>query len=351
MIPSKVSGIGTEMITQSQNFDLNFSQRWNDAAPQTNNATIPDIATMVNIATKNWTYYFGEFNDNSFANFNLVLFEGWAHCLHFQIELYDDDTGTVDTFGTWSENWVQPTESQNITIAYDYNVGVGNNANITYNFEVLAGPELMTASDLLDAYKLYLYSDVETIYDDPATYVFGRVIEGNDTTYGENRTCLQYLFYFPYEYSGTDVFIHYWDWEMVLIFLDLTDDGSYLPYRLVWDNGYYFSSSQDWIDGQDYRIYENDAPSGTWETTYEFTDVLKPLLGDSRTMTFKTENLSQIWTSDMEKWGFFKWGLPTFQATIDTSYHQFDLGDATGTDPMDMKHDYNIYPFTTNIIK
>ena len=53
----------------------------------------------------------------------------------------------------------------------------------------------------------------------------------------------------------------------------------------------------------------------------------------------------------IEDWGIFEWGVPTFQATIETSYHQFDLGDAFGTDPLDMNRSYVITPLTDLLLR
>jgi len=269
--------------------------------------------------TEAWEYDLGEFNDDEYNDtMNLPMFAGWTAALDVFIELYDDDSGSVDSFGTWDE-WGLATPGD-VFIDYDVNDGIGNNA--TARFTLTVSPEQnMTAQDLLDAYKPYLYSDVETSYDDPAEFIVGRVVEGYDAQFNETRTCLQYLYYFPYEYTGTNVFVHYWDFEMILIYLDLNGTGSIYPYRLVWDNGFYFSSSQDWIDGQDYRIYESGAEYLEDTVSVSFSEHLRPLLGESRDMSVKVDDLDPIWSADLEKWGIFEWGLPTFQATIETSYH------------------------------
>ena len=289
-------------------------------------------------------YNLGEFNDGEESNFAVTLFDNWSYDLMFQLELYDDDAGSVDSFGIWED---QLDQSNNSVIIINY----GSDAVVNYTLEVLEGPQITTASDLLDAYKPYLFSDVETIYDDPADYVFGRVIEGYDEVKGYNTSCLQYLYYFPYEYSGTNEFVHYWDWEMVLIFIDYSVGR--FPYRLVWDNGYYFGapSGYDWIDGQEYRIFDDYLPEGVYNEEVEFSEALKPLLGAQQELEITIMPISTVFDLTYEKWGLFEWGMPTFQGTIETSYHQFDLGDAGGTDPLDMNRDYDILEFTDDIIR
>jgi hypothetical protein len=295
--------------------------------------------------TEDWRFDLGQFDDNDHGPINCLLFDGWAYDLSFQIELFDDDAGICDSFGTWEQYYYDYTHAGTININYN------DDAVVQFVLEIIEGPTLATAGDILDAYKPYLYSDVETVYDDPAEYVFGRIIEGYDSRIGRTAQCLQYLFYFPYEFSGTDVFIHNWDWEMILIYLDFST--SRFPYRLVWDNGFYFSSGSgyDWIDGQDYRIYEQGATPGSYSMEVEFNQYLWPLLGQKRTMQYAVYDLASVYTLDFEKWGFFEWGMPTFQATIETSYHQFDLGDAGGTDPMDMNRNYAILPMSDSIIR
>ena len=298
--------------------------------------------------TYNWLFDLGEYNDGQDDWINETLFEGWAIDLSFMIELYDDDTGLVDS----------------VEIYEDYNIGISSAGIISYDYpdakieltlEILSGPRNATAEEILDAYKPYLYSDVETVFDDPAEAIYGRVIEGYDDRWSENTTCLQYMYYFPYEYTGTDDFVHFWDYEMILIFVDFA--YSSFPYRLVWDNGYYFGSSEgtDWINGQDYRVYEDGALlagiEGSYSEEIEFNKYLWPLLGEKRDLPFKIEDLGEQINSDMENWGIFEYGIPTFQATIDTSYHQFDLGDAIGTDPMDMNRDYPIWQMNDTIIR
>ncbi|GAB4310145.1 MAG: hypothetical protein Kow0069_10100 [Promethearchaeota archaeon] len=295
--------------------------------------------------TTDWVFDLGQWNDNDYGPINCMLFDGWAYDLYFWIELYDDDVGLVDTFGTWKStlNW---TDVGTIYVTYS-----NGDAVVKFTLEVLEGPYLTSAADLLDAYKPYLFSDVETIHDAPADSVYGRVIEGYDSVLGYNATCLQYLYHFPYEYTGSNHFVHYWDWEMVLIFIDYSQ--SRYPYRLVWDNGFYFAgpSGYDWIDGQEYRIFDENLPEGEFNVPVEFSEQLWPLLGRNRTMKVTVTHISSAWDPGVEKWGWFEWGMPTFQATIDTSYHQFDLGDAGGTDPMDMNRNYPVLELTDEVIK
>ena len=303
--------------------------------------------------TYDWTFDLGLYNDGDHGWINETLYEGWAIDLSFMIELYDDDSGSVDSYGVYEYNNMDILSEG--VISHDYPDSGSPDAKVDFTMEVLSGPRNATADEILDAYKPYLFSDVETVYDDPAEAIYGRVIEGYDDRWSDNTTCLQYLYYFPYEYTGTDDFVHYWDYEMILIFVDFSH--SRLPYRLVWDNGYYFGSSEgtDWIDGQDYRIYEEGANAGGINGTYteeiEFNKFLWPLLGDNRELTFKIEDLGEQINPDKENWGIFDYGVPTFQATIDTSYHQFDLGDAIGTDPMDMNRDYPIWQMNDSIIR
>ncbi|MHA1734324.1 MAG: hypothetical protein ACTSU5_20485, partial [Promethearchaeota archaeon] len=295
--------------------------------------------------TTDWTFDLGAWNDDEQGAISCSLYDGWAYDLFFWIELYDDDSGVVDSFGTWKDtlNWTQAG-----AILVDY----GGDANVTFTLSLVGVPASTTATDILDAYKPYLFSDVETTYDDPAEAVYGRVIEGYDAYLGYNASCLQYLYFFPYEYTGSDHFVHFWDWEMILIFIDYSQ-GSRYPYRLAWDNGFYFAgpSGYDWIDGQEYKIFDDNIGSGTYQGSVEFSEQLWPVLGRNRTLKVDVVPISNVWDTGVENWGWFEWGMPTFQATIDTSYHQFDLGDASGTDPMDMDRDYPIFPFNDSTIR
>jgi hypothetical protein len=350
-------GLEEDIVTLTDTFDLQFQKEWHDPVPKSQSTAIPDVnAVVANVPsfiqpnysvyvgdeipttnyftkywytftvtylsvidahdggsagelflrghvnklidndmsyTSNWTFDLGIWNDGQAAPLNIVLFNGWAYDLWLDIQLYDQDFLSIDSFGIWSRTL----NHENVSTI---NVNFNGDAIVQFQLEIIGDPGVTSAADLLDAYKPYLYSDVETIYDDPAEFVFGRVIEGYDDVLEYNATCLQYLYYFPYEYTGTGNFVHYWDWEMILIFIDFSA-GRY-PYRLVWDNGFYFEgpSGYDWIDGQDYKIFDDLLPTGTYLEEITFTEALWPLLGKTRNLPIKIAPLSAVWDSGIE---------------------------------------------------
>jgi len=278
--------------TLTQDFTLSFTKAWNEGTTNEHDVTVPDVASVVaNITsyidpayttyvgaqvpaktldkyqyrlsatyiwvydnhdtftdgdlhlrgevnqlvddemdnTKQWDYSIGTWGDYAENFLAVTLYTGWAAYISGLIQLYDsDDLGMVDSFGTWQfDFWNQ-------TRAGDWLVDYGGDATVEYRVEILAGPQAMTAAELLDAYKPYLWEDMETSHHDPPELVTGRVIEGQDTSYGKATSCLQYIYAYADEYTGTDVFVHYWDWEMVIIFVDLNAGGSVYPYRVVW---------------------------------------------------------------------------------------------------------------------
>ncbi len=408
-MPASRAALGNN-TTLSQDFTLNFNKAWNDGTINENDVTVPDVASVVdNITsyvdtgytayvgtqvptktlnrywyvvnathvyiydnhdtstdgdiylrgeinqlvddqmsnTKAWDYYLGQFPDYTHSPLMITLYAGWAAYIAGRIELYDDDGGIVDSYGIWEFWWNQTKAGFYYNITYG-----GGDAIVTYSVQISAGPVAMNAAALLDAYKLYLWEDMETSYHDPPAMVCGRVIEGYDAYKGKNTSCLQYIYAYANEYSGTDVFVHYWDWEMVLIFVDLSAGSSVNPYRLVWDNGWYFGSEggTDWMDGQRYYIYEENAVPGSYYMDVEFSSELWPLLGKSRQMTYEVYEISDLFDTGIENWGIFEWGLPSFQATIETSYHQFDIGDSNGLGSTPFLRGYSVQQLNNTIL-
>ncbi len=92
--------------------------------------------------TEQWRYDLGGFNDDDNRAINCLLYEGWATSLSFWIELYDDDSGIADTFGTYIEYAWLPTSGI-------YTVNYSGDAYLQLQVEILS-TKIASAQDMLD---------------------------------------------------------------------------------------------------------------------------------------------------------------------------------------------------------
>ena len=282
----------------------------------------------------------GAYNDGDEGPLDLLLYNGTAIFIHLFFELYDDDPIGIDLIST-----------RNSYLDHTYSIFHVNDTDGSLEFTLTKTLiRAANAQDYLDAYKPRLYLDDEDGNIPPST-VYGRVLSGFDPSHAGNGVSLQYIFYWDIERTGTGNIIHYWDFEEVLIYIDWTE--SYYPYRYVFDNGFYFNSEEDWRDGQDYKIFDGDSTNlGKFYKNITFTTELQPLLGESRTMEYEIKNVSEVYDSGYENFTIGNMGLPTAQLTVETSYHSFDLGDASVlVGGEEYGQNYTVNYMTDNIIK
>lgn len=282
-------------------------------------------------------YDLGQFNDYESAEYNAELYSGSAIGLHLFFQLYDDDAGIADNilvFDAYMDGY---------TDCYVENADARVEFTVTKTYLGQAN-----ATDYINAYKPYLYLDDED-GNVPPDMAFARAIEGYDPLYGSDTLCLQYIFYWDQERTGTGTLIHYWDFEEVLIYVDPTTSRT--PHRYVFDEGFYFETGEDWRNGQEYAIYDaNRTNLGAYYRDVNFTEELQPFLGTSRTMDYTWKSVDEVYDGGIENWCMGASGTPTIQLTVETSYHAFDKGDpASGGE--EQGQDYGVQYLNDTVIR
>ncbi len=257
-------------------------------------------------------------NDGETAFVDFLIFNSTSTNLEVKIEVFDDDGVADDSLGS-------------IFLQYDSPMNVTNSLNtdtadakVYFNIIAIANNRPLTAGELLNGMKPLLNIDDEVGNDLPDN-VFGRVLEGDDN--GTDALVLQYLFYWPNERNLLGVTLHNYDFELVLIYLNISDGLS--PYRLVFNNYFYTDDSDP---SEDILILEKGAVEETIEYNTEITTDLNMLIGTSTNQTVRYKPLSAV-----ENWQYATLqytnaskmsmaGYTTFELTVETNYHNFDIG-------------------------
>ncbi|MCE7735479.1 MAG: hypothetical protein GPJ54_11415 [Candidatus Heimdallarchaeota archaeon] len=263
-------------------------------------------------------------NDGESATISELLFSGTSAGILIIYEVRESDAELDDSLGFIYQNIKNP-----VAGSFEYYTDIGD-AAITFQIDVTPLTTAITAQDLLDGYKPYLFVDDETGSTEMPDGVHGRVIGGNDA--GIDALVLQYFYYWNEEYSpdgGTFTFkLHDNDFEGLMIFLDKTDIST--PYRIVF-NGYQYTELPG-FPSENLVIFEAGATEEKLQFSNIIGDDLSLLLGATANQSANYYPLSA-----MENWGYdllfskdvrigSSLGLATFELTVDTSYHTFDLG-------------------------
>lgn len=263
-------------------------------------------------------------NDGESAEISELLFSGTSTAILINYEVRESDTDLDDSLGFIYQHITNPTNG-----SFEYYTDLGD-AAITFRIDVITLPTAITAQNLLDGYKPYLFVDDETDSTEMPDSVFGRVIGGEDA--GTDALVLQYFYYWNAEYSpdgGAYTFkLHDNDFECLMIFLDKSDIST--PYRVVF-NGYQYTNLPG-FPNENIVIFEEGATEEEVFFTNNINDDLSVFLGAS---TNQSANYYPM--SALENWEYDLFsskdvrigsslGLATFELTVDTSYHTFDLG-------------------------
>ncbi|GAH64760.1 unnamed protein product, partial [marine sediment metagenome] len=142
----------------------------------------------------------------------------------------------------------------------------------------------------------------------------------------------------------SDQLIHYYDYELIQVYLNFSYTGNPSPYRFVFDNhDEYTNSSTEWRDSMEYAIYEwNVAETGIQSKTVQNSQQLQPLLGNEYIAHYEYKNL----TSYSDHYCGCYGGVQSLLLTIETYNHQFAIGRTGG----DFLGQYNITPYTDTAI-
>ncbi|MFX0065451.1 MAG: hypothetical protein ACFFC7_25040, partial [Candidatus Hermodarchaeota archaeon] len=285
---------------------------------------------------------------------SLVLFDDWildSESIKVEVEVWEADIVDSDTMGNLT--LIKPSMPNVYTINTDT-----NEANVTLNMEVLDSKYGVTADELLEGSKPYIWMAPEVTETSPDD-VYARVLKGDDPYLGQEALCLQYFLYwekeyFPFNLSfiGDEGALHKYDYEVFLLFFDPQDFlfpdpiTGIQPFRAVYDIGGYLS-----LEGWYYRkltIWEKDASAKDY-TNHEVSinPIVAPLLGGSTSMDFNVRPLSEL------KLHRGRIGTNTITITVETASHTFSNNDPPLALPYryELGFNYNVDEFTDSIIR
>ncbi len=272
----------------------------------------------------------------------ITLFEGWTVLSCMLIEVIDDDIASGDdTLGGIYWNFMDP------YFLEGYWEISTSDVIIALNISILDSNGVFTACNLTELFQPFLFDNDDTIHTADPDGLFARVIHGYDPAIGTNAFCIQYLYFWQEVWLDgfwSDQLIHYYDYEMVQIYLNFSYTGGPIAYRFVFDNhDEYTNSSTEWRDSMEYAIYEWDIEeTGILTKTVQNSQELQPLLGQQFEAQYEFKNLSAYTEHFCGCYG----GVASLLLTIETYNHQFAIGRTGG----DILGQYYIAPYNDTII-
>ncbi|OLS27444.1 MAG: hypothetical protein HeimC2_11070, partial [Candidatus Heimdallarchaeota archaeon LC_2] len=230
-----------------------------------------------------------QWNNNDNFTINLLLLETKARMINITLEVRDSDPGSPDDpLGKVSYSQLNP-----INETLDLLTDIGD-ARIYFNITALEVGNTITAGELLDGYKPFLYIDDETDATEMPDSVVGRVISGNDG--GTSALVLQYYFYWATENSpdgGLYTFeLHQNDFEVLLIYLDTANLDQ--PYRVVFNNWQYSNLGE--FPAENTLILEKNAATSSQTYVNDISDDLQVLLGATTETSANTIGYDSVHT-------------------------------------------------------
>lgn len=308
----------------------------------------------IGLPDEDWGNYQGHFyetarysideNDNQWFNFTepITLFEGWTILSCMLIEVIDDDLASGDdTLGGIYWNFIDPYYLEGY---WEFST---MDVDIALKVSVLDSNNTFRAHELIELFQPFLFDNDDTDHTADPDGLFARVIHGYDPAIGRNAFCLQYLYFWQEVWLDgfwTDQLIHYYDYELVQIYLNFSYTGGPIAYRFVFDNhDEYTNSSTEWRNSMEYAIYEWDVEeSGILSKTVQNSPELQPLLGQQYNAHYEYKNLSAYTEHFCGCYG----GVASLLLTIETYNHQFAIGRTGG----DILGQYYIDPYDDTII-
>ena len=283
-------------------------------------------------------------NLNDWYNFSspITLFEGWTVLNCMLLEVFDMDVPTADdSLGGFYWVYKDPNEQEG------YMEISATDVDIALKITVLDTNTTFSAKNLTELFQPFLIDNDDTSHTADPDGLFARVIHGYDPSIDRNSLCIQYLYYWQEVWLDgfwSDQLIHYYDYELIQIYLNFSYTGGPLAYRFVFDNhDEYTNSSTEWRDSMEYAIYEWDVDeTGLQSITVQNSIELQPLLGENHIANYEYKNLTGYTDSFCGCYG----GVPSLMLTIETYNHQFAIGNTGG----DILGQYSINPFNDTII-
>ncbi|MFX1490486.1 MAG: hypothetical protein ACFFBI_15150, partial [Promethearchaeota archaeon] len=235
-----------------------------------------------------------ESNDNLWYNFStpITLFEGWTVLSSLLLEIFDYDFASADdSLGGFYWNFQEPAFLEGY-----WEISVMD-VDIALTVSLLDTNNAFTAKDLTELFQPFLFDNDDTDHTAGPNNLFGRVIQGYDPSIGRNSFCIQYLYFWNEVWLDgfwSDQLIHYYDYELVQVYLNFSYTGGPIAYRFVFDNhDEYTNSSTEWRDSMEYAIYEwGVAETGIQSKTVKNSEQLQPLLGQEYTAHYEYKNLT-----------------------------------------------------------
>jgi len=285
-----------------------------------------------------------ESDDSVWFNFTtpITLFEGWTVLNSLLLEVFDYDFASADdSLGGFYWNFQEP------SFLEGYREISVTDVDIALTVSLLGSNSTFTAKNLTELFQPFLFDNDDTDHTAGPNNLFGRVIHGYDPSIGRNSFCIQYLYFWDEVWLDgfwSDQLIHYYDYELVQVYLNFSYTGGPMPYRFVFDNhDEYTNSSTEWRDSMEYAIYEWDiAETGILSKTIQNSQQLQPLLGQEYVAHYEYKNL----TSYTEYFSGCYGGVISLLLTIETYNHQFAIGRTGG----DFLGQYYIAPYNDIII-
>ncbi|MHA1680566.1 MAG: hypothetical protein ACTSUE_06120 [Promethearchaeota archaeon] len=284
--------------------------------------------------------FFGNYNGGGATysiSYTITMF-GWNDS-YVGLHLYDDDSGIKDHIGTifiavnTNLYTYQGNGSYTRNVILDFNSDVSISCSISlYEYGAL------TASDIANIYLPYMYSDIDISVPDPRfEEVHARLLKGHEPYIGKEVFCIQAVFYWSIERTFSGGVLHYNDFEVMAIYID--PSVSWLPFRIAFDNGFYFNGSGDgdniWWKCHDYTLYDDLGYTGRSENTYncdfDISPIVGPFLGEDVQFDCNVKSYDDAFydtsspvCSDNAVVGNAGMIIPI--VTLETFYHTFDSG-------------------------
>jgi len=267
-----------------------------------------------------------QLNANENINVSVQLMNSLAFNYHISIEVRESDLDTDDSFGFIN---FAPNNIDNTSLVLETDTG---EATLTFEITTIYKTNNVTAKQILDGNRPYMYVDDETSNTELPDDLVGRIVIGDDN--GVNAMVLQYFFYWNGEYSpdggNFSYYLHQNDFEAFYVYYDLDDFDE--PYRIVFNN-YIYKNISD-FPGKKLLILEKGGIEGVQDYNNNITDELQFILGQDTIQTVNIMPMSEIYNweydtllnkrKDVSMTSAM--GAKTVELNVDTSYHTFDLG-------------------------
>jgi len=281
---------------------------------------------------------------NDWYNFStpITLFEGWTVLSSLLLEVFEYDMSSADdSLGGFYWNFQDPDNLEG------YMEIPMTDVDAAFKVSILDTKSAFTAKNLTELFQPFLFDNDDTDHTADPNGLFARIIHGYDPAIGRNSICIQYLYFWNEVWLDgfwSDQLIHYYDYELIQIYLNFSYTGGPVAYRFVFDNhDEYTNSSTEWRDSMEYAIYEWDtAETGIINKIVNNSPELQPLLGQQYEAHYEYKNLTSYTNHFSSCYG----GVASLLLTIETYNHQFAIGKTGG----DILGQYYINPFNDTII-